>query len=129
MSHYSYATSAYGYALDQVEECLRTGRDPFITNQNLAQMRMYRRELINLNITKNGLVAALLGALFIAGGLQMLLGDILAILAGGGLAGLILAKYIFDQSIDGLISRIGGGKKVQQKESAKILNALIKKSL
>ena len=129
MSHYSYATSAYGYALDQVEECLRTGRDPFITNQNLAQMRMYRRELINLNITKNGLVAALLGALFIAGGLQILLGDTLAILAGGGLAGLLLAKYIFDQSIDGLISRIGGGKKVQQKESAKILNALIKKSL
>ena len=129
MSHYSYATSAYGYALDQVEECLRTGREPFITNQNLAQMRMYRRELINVNITKNGLVAALLGALFIAGGLQMLLGDTLAILAGGGLVGLILAKYIFDQSIDGLISRIGGGKKVQQKESAKILNALIKKSL
>ena len=129
MSHYSYATSAYGYALDQVEECLRTGREPFITNQNLAQMRMYRRELINVNITKNGLVAAFLGALFIAGGLQMLLGDTLAILAGGGLAGLILAKYIFDQSIDGLISRIGGGKKVQQKESAKILNALIKKSL
>lgn len=129
MSHYSYATSAYGYALDQVEECLRTGRDPFITNQNLAQMRMYRRELINVNITKNALVAAFLGALFIAGGLQMLLGDTLAILAGGGLTGLILAKYIFDQSIDGLISRIGGGKKVQQKESAKILNALIKKSL
>ena len=129
MSHYSYATSAYGYALDQVEECLRTGREPFITNQNLAQMRMYRRELINVNITKNGLVAALLGALFIAGGLQMLLGDTLAILAGGGLVGLILAKYIFDQSIDGLISRIGGGRKVQQKESAKILNALIKKSL
>lgn len=129
MSHYSYATSAYGYALDQVEECLRTGRDPFITNQNLAQMRMYRRELINLNVTKNGLVVVFLGALFIAGGLQILLGDTLAILAGGGLVGLILAKYIFDQSIDGLISRIGGGKKVQQKESAKILNALIKKSL
>ena len=59
----------------------------------------------------------------------MLLGDTLAILAGGGLTGLILAKYIFDQSIDGLISRIGGGAEVQQKESAKILNALIKKSL
>ena len=36
MSHYSYATSAYGYALDQVEECLRTGRESLLLQTKIS---------------------------------------------------------------------------------------------
>lgn len=129
----TYATVAYAQALDQVEECLRTGKEPFISNQNLAQIRMYRTSSIQHSSEKIGIpsktwIILSCFILFAIGGAVEAQGNIVLV-PFALIAFVVLAVWVYGQTMNGMISRICGGSKIQQKESAKILNALIKKSL
>lgn len=131
MSHFAYAAASYASALDTVEKCLRTGQTPYISNYDLAQMRMYRHGIIrgwDMPHSTRGLVFILILMIFGAVAFweySLLWHKIVA----GGVIYMIIVKWVYDQTIDGMISRIGGGRKVQKRESAKILNRLIKQGL
>ena len=131
MSHFAYAAASYASALDTVEKCLRTGQTPYISNYDLAQMRMYRHQSArsrDLPLLTRSLFFFLI-ALAVAGMVWWEQALLWHKIAAGAVAYMLLVVWVYGFTVDGMISRIGGGRKVQKRESAKILNRLIKQEL
>lgn len=127
------AIVAYASALDTVEACLRNGQEPFVSNKHLSQIRMYKTPIK----TSSGfsmktfwvylIVGYMLMYYLFSGTVEFLATRPTQILAACFFVLVVLKIYSF--TFSALILTIGGGRKVQKKESAKILNELLRKSL
>lgn len=128
------AIVAYASALDTVEECLRNGTEPFVSNKHLSQIRMYKNPIkisfddFSMKTFWVWLILSftLMHYLF-SGAVEFLATPISQFFAVGVVVIIVLKIYML--TFSALILKIGGGRKVQKKESAKILNEFLKKSL
>lgn len=127
------AIVAYASALDTVEACLRNGQEPFLSNKHLSQIRMYKKPIKTSSdfSMKTFWVWLILGYALMyylfSGTVEFLATRPTQILAACFVV--LIALKIYSLTFSALILTIGGGRKVQKRASAKILNELLKKSL
>ncbi|KHG32989.1 hypothetical protein [Sulfurospirillum sp. MES] len=126
------AIAAYGAALDDIEQCLRENKEPYVSNRNVAIIRTYRDPiaLFDYMFTIPGFVIAFILTLIGAHMLDGLLG--LTTLQAHGVAFVLMLGLLCGFGVNTfryVIFSIGGNGKTQSKKSAQILNALLKKEL
>ena len=127
------AITAYADALDTVEECLRNKTEPFVSNKHLSQIRLFKNPIrISSDFSMRTFWIFLISGLalasgFSAGWVNFFDTPLHFFLTMGVVAIVILKMWMF--TFSALILQIGGGRKIQKKESAKILNELLRKSL